>query len=1206
MFSPNSNATADSSARRGGLFAKFAAAVCLVLFATSLTFAQTATGNIQGTVQDPNGAAVVGATVEATNDATGEKRTATTTDEGRYTLPNLDAGTYTLSVNGTGFSAATVKGVNVSVSFTLTQDVQLALAGASETVTVASGDSQTTVNTTDQQLSTLISGQKINDLPLLSRDPNSLLLLAPGTTASTSRLGGVTVNGQRERNNNFLVDGIDNNDTDVPGIPGGVSTPNIDATQEFRVITNNFNAEFGRNTGAIINVATKSGTNEFHGAGYIYYRSDKFAARNFFDTTGEADPLQRRQYGGSIGGPIKKDRTFFFFNIERDIFDQGIQVLQTVPSANARLGIFDLSNVLDSDTGEPIGVIDARAGSPNNPFGFEINPRFTALLNTLYPLGNSHADDPLPGVFEGFRFSSQTNDRQKQISTRVDHQLTDKHSLSGSFAFSDGTFEFCCESFPGADDAIRSPQRSFRLSTNLVSTFSPNKINEFRFGGNRLELTFAGEGDNGVSAARGEAILAALTAAGSPRESNPAGGVNGGLINIPIAGISGPGSFSGGGAFFDTQFRFTGTTHVGDSFTWIKGNHNYKMGGEVRWVYSNGASNFFRQETLNFNTPTSFGFPVFLANDPANSDDDPDNDVFVGLGGQGGTVQNFASYLYGLVAFQSQSQFFNRAGGRTDASYRGYRQREFEVFWQDTWKVKPNLTLNYGLRYSWNGVPFEVNGQMSNLIAQDPSGFQPAGGFRFELVGKNSGGSSDLYLNDNNNFAPRVGFAYSPDWKEGFLGGLTGGPGKTSIRGGYGVFYDRVFGNLFSNSSANPPFQRDVFNVVGDFIDFVGRPETQDPTALAFDGDFLQPVLFPLPGNNPLQSKFAMPYTQSWNLGLQRQFKGNVLFEADYVGSKGTNLLRVVDGNMTSVTRVNAITGSDNTINPFSSFSNFQNGSLNTAFFQAALNVSLGHSTYHAGQFRFTKTLNGERGFGRGQIQAAYTFAHSIDNAPDPIDAQRGERSFPRDSSGFVGGLGAERGNSGFDVRHRFVGNMVWELPFKFDSKIAQGVFGNWTMSGIWQYQSGQPFSVFSSTDSAGTGIGQRADYVPLGTGFPAGPNDNSDPRTQTGPSRNQFAHPCPVGDSNCDGTSGIGRQGIFARNQFYGPRFNDIDFSLIKRFPFGGEGRYRFTIRADFFNLLNHVNFGTPVNTIVSSNFGHSIDTFASRRIQFVGRFDF
>jgi hypothetical protein len=1181
----NAIANADSGARAGGFLPKLAAVVCTVLFAASLTFAQTAKGTIQGAVRDPNGAAVVGATVEATNDATGDKRTATTGDEGIYTLANLEVGTYTLYISGTGFAPATVKGVQVSVSFTLTQDVQLALAGASETVTVASGDAQTTVNTTDQQLSTLITQQKIQDLPLLSRDPNSLLLLAPGTNQSSSRLGGFTVNGQRERNNNFLVDGIDNNDADVPGIPGGISTPNIDATQEFRVLTSNFNAEFGRNTGAVVNVATKNGTNEFHGAGYIYYRSDAFAARNFFDTSGERDPLQRRQPGFSIGGPVRRDKTFFFFNYEHDQFDQGIQVTQTVPTAAARAGLFDLTSI-------GFGVIDARtAGSTSNRFGLAINPNLQGLLNTFVPLPNTPGEaQPLPGVFELFRFSTQTNDKNSQISTRIDHKLSEKHSLTGSYALSDGTFEFCCETFPGLNDAIQSPQTTHRLSINLVSTFSPNVVNEFRFGGNRSKLTFAGPGDFGVNAAAGTAGLAALQASGFDTSGQTFGGTNGGLASFGIGGINSP------FGFFDTQFRHAGTTQIGDSVTLIRGNHTMKTGGEVRWVYSNGASNFFRSETLNFSAPTNLGVNLLLNNA---------GNATLGTGGARGTVQNFFSYLTGTVYSQTQSQFFNRDGGRTDSDYRGYRQREFEVFAQDTWKVKPNLTLNYGIRYAFYGVPFEVNGQMSTLVNQDPSGLTPDGGFAFELVGKNSGGRTKIYDDDLNNIAPRVGFAYSPDYKEGWLSKLTGGPGNMSIRGGYGIFYDRVFGNLFSNSSANPPFQRDVFNIIFDTIDVVDRPETQDPTPLAFDDDFLQPVLFPLPGNNPFQQKFAMPYTQSWNLGFQRQFKGEILFEADYVGSKGTNLLRVVDGNMTSVTRVNAITGANNPIDPFDPVGNYFNGTRNTAFFQASLNVALGHSTYHAGQFRFTKNFTGGR-IGNGQVQAAYTYSHSIDNAPDPIDAQAGERSFPRDSSGFVGGLGAERGNSGFDVRHRFVGNMVYELPFRFDNRFAKAVFGNWTMSGIWQYQSGSPYSIFGATDSAGTGLGQRADFASLGTGFSAGGNDNSDPRTQTGPSRDLFAHPCPVGDPDCDATSGIGRQGVTGRNQFYGPRFNNVDFSLIKRFPFGGEGRYRFTIRADFFNLFNRVNFGKPVNTIASANFGHSVDTFSPRRIQFVGRFDF
>ena len=250
------------------------ALLCLtiIICATGYCFAQ-ATGNIRGTVVDPNGGLVAGATVEAVNAQTGEKRTTTTSDAGTYIITNLPVGIYTVNATATGFGPGTAKDVQVSVSFTTEANIALPVGGASATVTISSGaDVATQLNTNDQQLSTLIDNKKIMDLPLLSRDPNGLLLLAPGVTQTQTSLGGFSVNGQRERNNNFLVDGIDNNDADVPGIAGGIATPNIDATQEFRVLTSNFNAEFGRNTGAIVSVATKSGTNEFHGGAYMYYR----------------------------------------------------------------------------------------------------------------------------------------------------------------------------------------------------------------------------------------------------------------------------------------------------------------------------------------------------------------------------------------------------------------------------------------------------------------------------------------------------------------------------------------------------------------------------------------------------------------------------------------------------------------------------------------------------------------------------------------------------------------------------------------------------------------------------------------------------------------------------------------------------------------------------------------------------------------------
>lgn len=1157
--------------RLGNLFSKYRGSVILVfvnlilLSTTSVLYAQGDLGSIAGTVTDSNGAVINGATITVKNTLNGQSRTVTTNESGNYTIPNLNVGDYEINVSAQGFSENKVENVKVSVAFTNTVNITLNPSGVSGVVEVSATTTDTTVNTNDQQLSTLISNKKILDLPLLSRDPNSLVLLAPGAVQSTSGLGGAVINGQRERNNNFLVDGVDNNDTDVPGILGGVATPNIDATEEFRVITNNFLPEFGRNTGGIITVATRRGTNDFHGGGYIFYRSDAFAARNFFDTSGSPDPLQRRQFGGTIGGPIIKDRTFFFFNIERDIFDQGITQTRTVPSAQARQGIFNL-------TALGLGVIDARQGSSNNILGLPILPSLTNYLNEIYPLGNAPGEGPLPGVFDTYRFSTQTNDKNTQFSTRVDHRFSDKHSLSGSLNFSKGTFEFCCETFPGLDDAIRSPQKGYVVSLQFGSSFTANIFNEFRFGVNRLDASFTGAGDEGVAPTAALAALTAVNGAGS--SVTDTSGVNGSFINLAIGGIS-------SAASFDTQGRRSGTITFNDSLTWIKGNHQFKFGHESRLIYSNGATNFGRQELLNFSLPTTFGFPILADN----------NGAAVSLSGIRGTVQNFASYLYSLVASQSQSQYFDTQGNRTPDDERRFRQNEFDFFFQDSWKVKPNLTFNYGLRYEFKGVPYEVDGLLSTLVNQDPSDPTPAGGFEFTILEK----GDLLYQNDYNNFGPRVGFAYSPDFNGGFLKTLFGETGTSVIRGGYGIFYDRVFGNLFSNSRGNPPFQQDFFEFTGDTLDNVVRPPQQTPSRFVQDDTFIFPVIFALPGNNDFQSKFATPYTQSWNFGFQRQFGNSFLIEADYVGSKSTNLLRVIDGNRTSVDRVNAITGSTNAINPFSGTTNFLNGSLNTAFFQSALNLAVGRSNYHAGQFRVTKRLDGK--LGKGEFQAFYTYSHTIDDAADPLVGQAGERTFPRDSSGFVGGWTAERGSSGFDVRHNFVLNGIYELPFKNPNPFVNQIVSGWVLTGILRSSSGRPYSIFGGTDSAGTGLGQRADFVGAGNGLTA--TQGLDPRTQTGPTRDLFNNPMP----NADGT---GRQGNLGRSSYVGPGFNTVDFSVIKRFKFGRDDRYSISARADFFNLFNTVNFGQPVNTINSLNFGQSTTAGRARVIQFAGRFNF
>jgi hypothetical protein len=1163
-----------------------------------MVFGQGSLGDIRGRVSDSTGAVVSGANVEIKNQATGETRTVQTNADGEYTISKLPVGAYTISVTSQGFAATSVKDVQISVSFVTEQNVTLNPQGSQETVTVTSGDIATQINTTDQQLSTLINNQKIQDLPLLSRNPSALVLLAPGTVQTDTGLGGFSINGSRERNNNFLVDGVDNNDTDVPGIPGGISTPNIDATEEFRVITGNFNAEYGRNTGGIINTATKRGSNQYHGGTYLYYRNDKFAARNFFNTTDKPDPLDRKQYGVSIGGPILKDKLFFFFNYEGDRQKSGSQQFRLVPTALARTGILNTP----APTGNPttnrdngsFGVLDIRQGAFNNnlPNALGVDLPFSqtslALLNSIFPLPNlpsgSGRTSPLPGVFEYYTFNHTARNDIDSIATRVDYQINDKNTLMGSINWSRGDFTVGAPTFPQFGDELLSPQTGAVYALNWVSTISPNVVNEFRFGLNRARADFFGPGEGGVPNTINEAVNSVLHTNNVPIPSF--GSANTSILNLttPFTSI----------ANFSTQGRTTGTTTFADSLTWVKGGHTMKFGGEIRPIFSNGDSNFSRQETIDFTLGSTFNFPIVRyrdANNVARS---------VPATGAGGLINDYLSFLSGIVAFQSQTQFFNGSGERVDNDFRRYRTVESGVFGQDTWRIHQNLTLNFGLRWEFNQVPYEKNGLLANLVDQDPSGPTPAGGFVFKTVGKNSA-NPDLKLWDNdwNNFAPRFGFAYSPNFGGGFWGALFGGPGKTSIRGGYGIFYDRIFTNLFGNSSGNPPFSNAIFEIPlngtgGFLIEDTPRLASTTATPTVVEGQELGlAVVFPTEQNNILQKKFVTPSSASWNFGFQRELGNQFLLEADYVGTKGTGLIRTIDGQLTSVARVNAITGSNNPVSS-SSRTNYLNGTLNQAFGQNSvfLITTIGRSSYNAMQLRLTKTLSSKR-YGLGQIQGFYTWSHSIDDAADPLVPGTSDRGFPRDSSGFAGGLQLERGDSTFDARHRFVLNFIYELPFRSTNKAVNYLIDDWTISGIYQAQTGYPFSVFmNGVDRQGTGLSARASFA-NGTAFTSNRTD-ANARVYTGPDRSLFASTVPF-----DGT-----QGTVGRSVFRGPKYFNMDFSIIKRIPI--TERMRFTIRADFFNLFNNVNFGVPNSDVTQSNFGLSTTAAAARIIQFAGRFDF
>jgi len=532
--------------------------------------------------------------------------------------------------------------------------------------------------------------------------------------------------------------------------------------------------------------------------------------------------------------------------------------------------------------------------------------------------------------------------------------------------------------------------------------------------------------------------------------------------------------------------------------------------------------------------------------------------------------------LTGVVDSQFQGQFFNRTGDQTANDLRGFRQRELRLFAQDAWKIKSNLTLSYGLAWQYYGVPFEVNNNLSNLF-QDPSGTAP---FTFTIVGP--GTHTQLFNDYYKDFEPRIGIAWDPTKT-----------GKMSIRAGYGIFHDRVFGNLVGNARGNVPFEQDSQTFPGDLVENVGLPGTQTPSASVQDETGITPILF--------DKNFRTPATQSWNLGVQRKFLANTTIEVNYVGSHSTHLFREVDGNPPQPDLVAQLAAFCSVPNAFGCttrtlqfttlwfgadfFGNIPfNAVNNNAFFQAFLQKSIANATYHSLQVKVSQRM-----WHGLQIGGAYTFSHAIDDASDPLTPAAGNRGFPRNSFN----LRAERGNSDFDVRQRGVINYLYELPFGLNkAHLNHGFVGKalegWQISGITTLSTGIPYDIFGNQDNQHTGLSDRAQLVAT-TKQPSGAD-----KTFTGPPLSDFDF------AAFDTASNLGR------NRFYGPNF--IDFDTVAQKTTTVTERVKVVFRTEAYNLFNHANFGQPGNAIANTGtFGESTSqigrpdgTSGARQLQF------
>lgn len=1126
-----------------------------VFFLCPFVLAQTA--SINGTVSDSTGAIIQDATVTVRNTATNAIRVAETSGSGVYNVTELPAGSYEVAVEKTGFASVKFADLVLTVDQALTVNAKLDVGAGQEQITVESAT--VPVDTTDAQLSNVVEHEQMTELPLILRDPYQLVLLGPGVTQSDG-LGGVSVNGGRERNNNFLLDGADNNDADVPGLLGGITSQNPDSTEEFRVITNNFAPEFGRNNGAIIDVVTQSGSNNLHGNAFYFGRWDALGARDFFNhqidpNTGlvaPKNPYVRNLYGASLGGPIVKDKTFFFVNYQGDRFVTNLTNTSTVPSAAFKTGVFTFTNT-DNGSSQAINVTGTAAGTNNNnATTVGLDPVMQKIF-ALYPSPTTTNPDGITG--ELF-FPSESREKDEDAVVKIDHKISSSNALTGRYIYNwfHDPNPFHSDFLPGGLGATYSFQRTQGLALSLTSNPSATIVNELRVSANRTNLFF---GCNGVSVFN------------SFGYTDQVG--RGADFNLP--------TFTGFGCSYlgdaDSQDRRSGTYQYWDTLTKVVGSHTMKFGGEFRDVYSNNYTDFSSRAAFTFNIFTSDGINVLQNINPNLQ------------GSEYNAFEDMTSALLGFVNSQSQTQFFTKAGARLTNDELDFRQRELGVFAQDQWKLRPNLTITYGLRWEYYGVPFEAHGNLSNLF-QDASGAPPAlagggNGFTFSPVGPGTG--SQLYSSYYRNFEPRFGFAWDPF-----------NDGKTSVRGGLGVFSDRVYGNLVGDARGNPPFQPSLYNAIASSFgptstaQLVNQvaPAQLTPSPVVPQLSLLFPDLF--------AHTIKPPEVVTWNFGIQRQLTAKLTLDANYVGNHGTRILRVVDGNPPQPNLVASLLA-DGVAAQALQFNELYYGSElgalpfdavnNNAFLHTFTDETTGHSWYDGLQTQVT-----ERAMEGLQIQLAYTWSHALDDSSDPLVTTAGNGNYPVDSYA----LNREHGNSGFDTRQRAVVNFIYQPGIGrgrglLNHGLVGRVFEGWEISGIASFQTGLPYDIFGPLDTLHTGISDRATVINSSVlkQTPSSGHINSGGGVFTG--YNPAAFNLETGANE---PIPWGVPANVVRNNWYGPGENNWDVALSKTTSLAESVSLQ--LRLETYNLFNRTEFTKPTaggnNNTSSPDFGYTFST--------------
>jgi hypothetical protein len=1131
---------------------KSAKLVFLITLFSSLSHADV-TGSILGVVRDPSQSVVSGARVTVTNAETNFSQETTSAPDGSYRIQALPAGTYKLTASAPGFQQFSTTNIDIKVNDKFRVDITLQVGSVQQVIDVSTGAVQ--VETESTQLGDAIESKKMLSLPLNGRSYIDLLGLQAGVVPVTSgtmqqdrpvsgilSAGNLSVNGQRETSNAFLVNG---GDVSEGRNLGAGLIPNLDSIEEFRLITNSFDAEYGKFSGSVMNAITKSGTNGFHGDVFEFIRNDKFDARNYFDPT-KAE-LRRNQFGYAIGGPAWKNKLFWFTDYQGTRQVVGASTgLVSLPTADERNGIFGAGAFVDPGTGEPMtvqgpywaSVLSDRLNktvtenelySDVFPGGVIPQAAFAAPSIGILPYIPQPNVDPAAGIFAD---ASQKNRvRDDKFGQRVDFINQKTGNWSFYYHFDDSkVLNPLNASVPGF--ASETPSRAQQFVISNTKTFGPTAVNEARFSFFRTATvtdkpttSFANLSDLGFISGTDTLGINPSGPEGFPQTVPPI------YLNNFRLGVN-----------TLTTFQPNNTFHLSDGFSKVMGSHALKFGGEFRYLQVNER-----------NTCAPNGDFTFDGSETGN---------------------DFADFLIGAPSeFNQCSQQFLDSRSRYGGAYI-----------QDAYKVKQNLTLNLGLRWEASMPWYDTQGKIETLVPGLQSTQFPTAPTGWVVPG-DPGIPSTLAPTRYNNFSPRVGLAYSPGFTDGIGAKIFGGPGKTSIRVSYGIYYTSIEDlNLFYEVgdapfglywvSPTPTMFNEPYRTRRDGTSQTQRFPFTFPTPGSPDNKTLDYSRYlPISYSPGYDIHNRLPYAEHYNLSIQRELSKSTVLTLSYVGTQGHRLISQYDANPGNAALclqliaegATPTCGRDGENEVYTRPSGEvligtrdALGKNSSQFFSQnnSVTANIANSNYNAGQVTI------ERKAADLTFLAAYTYSKAIDNSSG--FGQWVNFSNPRLS----------RSLSAFDLTHNFVVSYNWAIPFsRAFSNLPKRLTQGWNFSGITRFAGGLP-----------VGISQSGDYSLVGSGNTDTPDlvgkvEIQDPRKPGPNGPNTFFLP----DAFASGQ--LGHFGTSSRQFFHGPGLNNTDLGLSKRTTITESTA--FEIRFEMFNIFNHAQFNNPDGDFTSDLFG-------------------